>query len=465
LVKEGRPDCFLEMDGPDVPLLVRSKSVRCCKLQTVLADTVAKIGRLGPGHSDKHTELFGTFSQGVQRASAGRFGKPADLLSLLEPKEPVIAMLISIKDNRKVYARRVLATLDMLREVEAWKDVVRAHHVNLPEELHLSPKTNQNYSVGDGANMDDQESKAEACVALLHKAVGLIAAQNYMACDRNHDDSVKAFEAFNRAVTWIMESRSDTDDKQLEQLESKDKLLAFVVQVLDNHNLYRNRAAALMMKLLDLPKWQVLADADTSLHARFRDLLFPGEDLQVATTAARPLNLKSMTKVAVSQGNVGLVYVRIVAAYNLMNSDGVDSLSDAFVRVRVGDQSMRTFIVYDDLNPRWDAAPLLFSVPALDTPVHVQVLDSDVVRDEDLGSVSLCVADAPVLSAVSDDLSWPRNAPKLAPKRLKLEKAASGEVELELAFCPGEDFDHPSGSGGPALPRPCWLCRVIGRSE
>ena len=67
---------------------------------------------------------------------------------------------------------------------------------------------------------------------------------------------------------------------------------------------------------------------------------------------------------SVSQaGNVGLVYVRIVAAYNLMNSDGVDSLSDAFVRVRVGDQSMRTFIVYDDLNPRWDAAPLLFSVP------------------------------------------------------------------------------------------------------
>lgn len=69
----------------------------------------------------------------------------------------------------------------------------------------------------------------------------------------------------------------------------------------------------------------------------------------------------------------GVLSVRVIAAYDLMNTDTgfFGDVSDPYVTVRLESQSekqqKRTHTINNDLNPRWNSSPFLFPVESLGT--------------------------------------------------------------------------------------------------
>ena len=67
-------------------------------------------------------------------------------------------------------------------------------------------------------------------------------------------------------------------------------------------------------------------------------------------------------------GGLGILSVRIIAAYNLVNADTgiLGDVSDPYVTVRLESQSekqrKRTHTINNDLNPKWNSSPFLFPI-------------------------------------------------------------------------------------------------------
>ena len=67
-------------------------------------------------------------------------------------------------------------------------------------------------------------------------------------------------------------------------------------------------------------------------------------------------------------GSLGILSVRIIAAYNLVNADTgiLGDVSDPYVTVRLESQSekqrKRTHTINNDLNPKWNSSPFLFPI-------------------------------------------------------------------------------------------------------
>lgn len=76
----------------------------------------------------------------------------------------------------------------------------------------------------------------------------------------------------------------------------------------------------------------------------------------------------------------GVLSVRVIAAYDLMNTDTgfFGDVSDPYVTVRLESQSekqqKRTHTINNDLNPRWNSSPFLFPVELLDYFEHESLL-------------------------------------------------------------------------------------------
>ncbi len=76
----------------------------------------------------------------------------------------------------------------------------------------------------------------------------------------------------------------------------------------------------------------------------------------------------------------GVLSVRVIAAYDLMNTDTgfFGDVSDPYVTVRLESQSekqqKRTHTINNDLNPRWNSSPFLFPVELLDYFEHGSLL-------------------------------------------------------------------------------------------
>merc|ERR1712032_132362 len=95
----------------------------------------------------------------------------------------------------------------------------------------------------------------------------------------------------------------------------------------------------------------------------------------------------------------------------------------------------RTYITASSVNPEWDASPFLFSVSSLDAVVSIQVLDSDITRDDELATVQFLVADVPKENNPPSLFSWEcGNCLKRYryPLRGVSNGDPNGELELEL---------------------------------
>jgi len=68
-----------------------------------------------------------------------------------------------------------------------------------------------------------------------------------------------------------------------------------------------------------------------------------------------------------SSGAIGVLSVRIIAAYNLVNTDSgcFGDVSDPYVTMKLRSQShkpKRTKTINNDLNPVWNSDPILFQI-------------------------------------------------------------------------------------------------------
>jgi len=273
-----------------------------------------------------------------------------------------------------------------------------------------------------------------AAVKLLQEGKDKIEALGFSA--ENLDEAVTAFETFGRAVTKVVQSPTTEDDKVLDELEPKAFILEFLLDIYERKSKFRSRVSALLTRLLAFDSWRSVAKSDPSLQAGVRDLVVDLDAPQTAAKQARDpsSDLKRAAMNAASSGATGVVYIRIIAGRNLINTDST-GCSDPYVRVAVEGRTKRTEVINDNLNPCWDAAPFLFEVSAIDKAVRIDVLDRDFMKDDALGHLEFVVAKIP--TAVTK------------PIRHRLNGVAHGELEMEMAFAYAARADgHSSTTNG-----------------
>jgi len=124
----------------------------------------------------------------------------------------------------------------------------------------------------------------------------------------------------------------------------------------------------------------------------------------------------------------GILTVRIIAAYNLINADtGIfGDVSDPYVKVQLGDAEKRTHTINNDVNPKWNSHPFLFDVKSKDQVLRLSVWDEDTLTaDDPLGKMEI-----PLEGIIS-------KAGQPIALRDSLWDVAHGELEVELSFAHG----------------------------
>jgi hypothetical protein len=124
----------------------------------------------------------------------------------------------------------------------------------------------------------------------------------------------------------------------------------------------------------------------------------------------------------------GILTVRVIAAYNLINQDTgiLGDVSDPYVKVACGDVEKKTHTIDNDLNPKWNSHPFLFDVANKNQVLRLSVWDEDTLTaDDPLGRMEIplegIIAKAGQPIALRDNL-W---------------DVAHGELEVELSFAHG----------------------------
>ncbi|CAE8743068.1 unnamed protein product [Polarella glacialis] len=133
---------------------------------------------------------------------------------------------------------------------------------------------------------------------------------------------------------------------------------------------------------------------------------------------------------------VGMLQLRIVAAYNLTNTDtGIfGDVSDPYVVARVGRKEHRTPTIDNDLNPVWTRSnEFSFPVSADDGSLELEVMNSNILKNDCLGSTSVGLWSLP-------PGQWLR-------RREPLKAGKHGELEFELRFDPAQSSRADSRSG------------------
>eukprot|EP00929_Paragymnodinium_shiwhaense_P072812 TRINITY_DN36973_c0_g1_i1.p1 TRINITY_DN36973_c0_g1~~TRINITY_DN36973_c0_g1_i1.p1 ORF type:complete len:892 (-),score=250.65 TRINITY_DN36973_c0_g1_i1:160-2835(-) len=292
----------------------------------------------------------------------------------------------------------------------------------------------------------------EVNLGLLQEGTSHMEKLGYSAA--NTDEARTAFETFQKAVRKVIGSEGKEDDEILEKLEPKGKILEFLVEFQERKRLYRSRVAATLTSLLTFDGWQAAALADATVVEACRDLavdcgaedpaapppLMTMSKLPAAGSGPSAINLRVAAKKAAEEGGIGALYVKVLAGYNLTPADGSTS-TDPYVRLTCGSKMKRTETI-NGLNPKWDSDPFVFLVPDQHAEIVLEVLDSDFIKREPLGSLSLRAAGVP-----SD--------PGAPPMRKPLEGVKSGELEFEMHFAAAREEDMVpaaraarAGSGG-----------------
>lgn len=129
---------------------------------------------------------------------------------------------------------------------------------------------------------------------------------------------------------------------------------------------------------------------------------------------------------------IGTLSVRVVAAFNLVNTDtGVfGDVSDPFVELWLSSQSkkgsQKTPTINNDLNPVWNTSEFHFPLTMEDDALHLEVYDEDMITSNDfLGRLVI-----PLYNIVHGE---PNEAVRI---RDQLQDIQHGELEVEVGFTP-----------------------------
>lgn len=235
------------------------------------------------------------------------------------------------------------------------------------------------------------------------------------------DDAIQAFESFRRAVLRSKGAAGMLEDSDpLERLEAKGTVLDFLVHLADAKKKYRARIATTLTILQSRPGWHAAADAETRLAEAVERLLDDRTGL-AKTGDGTGVDIRRLADdVIAARTGVGALCVRVVAAYDL-GSKETGGRSDPYVKVTLGKKSRKTPVVCDELSPTWNSLPFVFEVPALDSMVEFEVLDSNFGKDTPMGKLSLRAART-------------RNNFGQGGQRHLLGGVDHGELEVELRY-------------------------------
>lgn len=439
-------------------------------IQQLLAEGLQQIAEVPPEQPEAGVSAFNAFKRGVTQASSGREAPPDQLLADLEPKDVAWRFLIGLLTRKPMYRKQVAAVAAILLHCGPWAEVLRADAAlceELPEELSAALREaegkldEQNSGSEDEEEeqdqevpMDKQRSKRESttqrALDMLTQGRKAIEALEYSAVKT--DDAIDAFGSFQRAVLWAVRSPQKEDDEALEGLKHKDEILSFIIDFYTRKPTHRLRIAALFVRLLGFGNWRAAILADPSVRgAVFEMTKDPGlaepspEESQESQPVA--IGIDEAMDEAVANGGVGAVYVRVIAAHDLVSGSGADEDLSLHVNVSLGDALRRTDSVVGSLSPQWMSAPFLLQVPSSKSLLRFDVLDSDFDKDESFGSLELLVADLPT----EPGSSFSRHA---------LDGVTRGELELEVVFRRAADVPEEAqadGAGGRQRSRSSWL--------
>lgn len=285
-------------------------------------------------------------------------------------------------------------------------------------------------SAGDEAVTADHPA-----MQLLRKGLAMMEELDY--CANNTDGASSAFEVFRRGTTML--SRVSTGE-EVNKVEPKDSILEFLVDLYERRRILRSRVSSLLVLLLEYEEWSAAADADPATRALVGGISAPVpasrppvQTLAALRTGDGTVNLRKAAAQAAKRGAIGVLLVRVRAAYNLVPSDASASV-DPYARVMFGRRMKRTVAKEATCDPRWDAEPFLFEVSPEDQVVKFEVLDNELAEDHMMGTLELSVSDAATTAG-------------MPPVRRRLDGVDQGELEVELVYAAADGapaaFDPP----------------------
>ncbi|XP_042068162.1 probable ADP-ribosylation factor GTPase-activating protein AGD11 isoform X2 [Salvia splendens] len=135
---------------------------------------------------------------------------------------------------------------------------------------------------------------------------------------------------------------------------------------------------------------------------------------------------------------VGLIKVSILRGTNLVVRDMVSS--DPYVVLSLGNQSMKTRVIKNNINPVWNEC-LMLSIPSDIPPLKLDVYDKDTFSTDDfMGDAVIDIE--PLLSVARATESSSTGAVTFQPGRVKqvvcisLQNVERGSLEIELECMP-----------------------------
>ena len=371
-----------------------------------------------------------------------------DTLKRWEAKDEVLQFLVEFYEEKKLYHRQVISLLELLLQQPGWAAVRK----DWPEEMAKvaaaaakSDVAQAEVEAAGGYTASDlpvapQRSMADT-LAMLEDSLQRLSNANFSftvltGSGLEEDDLVKAFELFRRAVCRVTQDQR-IEMSVLDQIGRKESILQFLLEVMDRKPRHKKRIESLLVLLLQLDSWRRVAENESlkDATAKYRGNLEKEDANANDADVDVPLDeVKELLADAKRRGAIGVLLVRVVAAYDLINADWF-SLSDPYAKVTVDKVSKTTAVVDDCLDPCWDEDLWNFDVMAESSFVRLEVWDKDSIQDDPLGSVAIPITMTPS---------------ELKNLRFQLDRVAHGELEVEMQFLRVE-MDETDETGEPEL--------------
>mmetsp|Transcript_73020 Transcript_73020/g.136389 ORF Transcript_73020/g.136389 Transcript_73020/m.136389 type:complete len:529 (-) Transcript_73020:61-1647(-) len=275
-----------------------------------LQDLVDQISRLPPSEgrvSEQQISAFNRFKSAVNQAfNNGCSSEVKAVFSSLEPKTPVLRMLVDMCRYRKIARSQVEGVWRKLLQVEDWMEAVNAdaeisRDLELEELTKLKEAFFEAYDAwedggrqgtgGSEARVDEEALRAAfkekengkdhrlggdedpaAILEQIERGRQQIEALQFRVGD-NVEFAEQAFDAFYRGVNQASHSKA-TDDDALDRIPMKEKILAFLVDLIAVKKKHKHRVAATVNRLLSIEGWKIVAaQADYSVTLFINELI------------------------------------------------------------------------------------------------------------------------------------------------------------------------------------------------
>eukprot|EP00403_Amphidinium_massartii_P002354 CAMPEP_0178384902 /NCGR_PEP_ID=MMETSP0689_2-20121128/7757_1 /TAXON_ID=160604 /ORGANISM="Amphidinium massartii, Strain CS-259" /LENGTH=515 /DNA_ID=CAMNT_0020005169 /DNA_START=45 /DNA_END=1592 /DNA_ORIENTATION=+ len=265
----------------------------------ILKESVSDISRLPSGVGEKHLSAFNSFCRGVTQATSGKDASQEELLGPLDPKAPVLRMLVELHHAKKIYRKKVEECFKRTLQVDSWLQALKEDEElcqNLPEELaNIFTERLDAEEAGEGADsggstarVDDdafkdafkEESKEHrvgdedpaAIREQIDRGRHQIEVLNFRVGD-SIDHAAVAFESFYKGVNQAAHSKVTDDDEALGNIPMKEHILAFLVDLIEVKPKYRSRVAATLSRLLNIEGWRQASQVEFSVTMVINQLI------------------------------------------------------------------------------------------------------------------------------------------------------------------------------------------------